>query len=190
MTRETIEKSVHEGLKVTDGTLSGYAAVWNTPDEDDDVMRRGAFAKSIKERVAAGKILIRDIHRKRDKTIYRNVGVVREAIEDDHGLKMKADFFTTQEAQDCRTICVGAGPALGLSTGSDVLQAKRRHGSKGREFTELKLNEITISDSPAHEGTRGIKAASSTEPRPHSAARTAKQRERKRKIRQLMMEGL
>jgi len=59
--------------------IIAYASRFGVIDHDDEMVHKGAFAKSISERVAKGLVRYRSYHRE-------VIGVLRHAAEDDEGL--------------------------------------------------------------------------------------------------------
>ncbi len=133
-------------VKVTDedgaGWLEGYASVFGNVDLGGDVMQKGAFTKTIKERLKKGAVKLFDSHmfHAGSKGV---IGVVTELMEDDYGLWFKARFASTQDAQDIR-IKVKEGILDALSFGFDILQSKPDPNGKIRYITEVKLWEISV----------------------------------------------
>ena len=136
--------------------IYGYASVWDEVDLDGDIIRRGTFAKSIQERVAAGKVLLMSKHMAYGGDTGEAVGIVREAEEDHLGLKFRADLYPTAAACDLHAkvnmtpnafgASVGFKPVKSTPLGAKVGQGKRQP----MEFTEAILWEITVTALPAN----------------------------------------
>jgi len=126
------------------GFLEGYASVFNNVDLGGDVVRKGAFKKTIKERLKKGMILLYDSH-----AVYEGtsavIGVVTKAEERDEGLWFHAPFSAVSRAQDVRTK-VREKILKALSFGYDVIksQPSTEFGEDVAELTELRLWEISV----------------------------------------------
>ena len=175
------------------GYVSGYAALWDTPDSDGDVFRRGAFAKTIRERLAAGKVSLRSTHWLDNQSIFENIGVLEEGREDDRGFWIKAKLYSKDKAQEARLMVKEAPKVWGFSTSGRTLATEDFNAHGGRDLLEVALREVTLTDCPLHEGTRGIKAAaesvSHADKAPHTAL-TADRLRREQIVRQLTVEEL
>jgi HK97 family phage prohead protease len=87
-------KGYNEQLRDVDTekrTVAGYFAVFGNTDLDNDVIERGAFSKSIKERGPEGKQLIKYLL-DHDKT--KAIGKLTKLSEDDKGLYFEAKIGT------------------------------------------------------------------------------------------------
>jgi HK97 family phage prohead protease len=124
------------------GFIEGYASVFGNTDQGRDIVERGAFRKTLKERMPKGEVLLFDSHRIYDGTS-AVIGKVVEAKEDDHGLWFKAQFSAVQLAQDIRTK-VQEGILDALSFGFDVVKYSIDENEKVRRLQELKLFEISV----------------------------------------------
>jgi hypothetical protein len=122
------------------GYVEGYASVFGNRDSMNEVVEKGAFAKTIQESIKSGKVKFVDFHNSFASS--ENIlGVVEEAEEDDYGLKFKARLSSTQRAQDVRTK-IKEGILDALSIGYDVV--KDNVEGQLRYLTELKLWEISV----------------------------------------------
>ena len=87
-------KSSPTSIKSVDadaGTFEAYVSVWDNVDSYGDVMRKGAFSKTLEEWQAKGApIPVLWSHRTDDPDM--NIGHVIEAKEDDRGLLVKAQI--------------------------------------------------------------------------------------------------
>lgn len=131
------------------GTVEGYASTWDR-DEDGDVIVRGAFSKTIRERVPAGKVKLLDSHRWDSQHV---LGTVTEAREDERGLWIKAAFSGTAEAQSIRQKIL-EGHLDRFSIGFEALRDEIRRDPSGeltRYIYEVKLYEVSVVPFPANE---------------------------------------
>ena len=107
--------------------FAGYAAVFDRPDRGGDVVRRGAFARSL----AGGAVPLLWQHEKG-----RPVGRIDYLREDARGLRVIA-----RVVDDRIAALLKAQAVTGLSFGYRVRQAK---GTEPRELTELELVEVSL----------------------------------------------
>ncbi len=134
------------------GWIQGYAAVWNNVDLQGEIMRKGAFATTIQERVSAGKVKLMVKHFAHGGDVLECIGTITEMKEDDFGLWFHADLSSVQMAQDVRTkvqeghlnrASVGYGPVHWDFIDID--------GRTVLEHLECKVFEVTITVIPANE---------------------------------------
>lgn len=145
------------------GEISGYASVFNVVDAQGDIVRPGAFAKSCRERVAAGKVALMIRHFANGGDVAESIGTIAEAKEDDKGLWIKCNLFPTQVAQETREK-VKASPGLfGLSIGYKIVRSADIRDADGnitgKELNEVALYEVTLTMMPANEETTGTASA-------------------------------
>jgi len=124
-TRTSLDCQAIYGFKDNDttepfGYLEGYLAVFNNIDEGRDMILPGAFTKTIKERVAAGKVPLMAEHAGRGGSAKDVVGIIAWAKEDKHGLFIHAPFGPTDLAQEMRKQ-TAAKMIKGLSIGFNVI---------------------------------------------------------------------
>ena len=122
--------------------LAGYAALFDVPDAAHDIIRRGAFARTLAER--RGPLPLYWQHRP-DQPI----GVVELASEDARGLRVIAriDHPASRAAAD-----LAARRADGLSFGYRTRRA--RHTGQGRVLEEIELLEVSLVTHPLQPGAR------------------------------------
>ncbi len=173
--RETPELVAKERLgkarKKDSGWVQGHAAVWDNVDLGGEIMRKGAFEKTISERVPAGKVKLMVKHFAYGGDALECLGTITEAKEDDVGLWFNAKFSSVETAQKVRTLIleghvetcsVGYMPVkwnwLTVPAGDD--------GSKTiqvLEHLECKFFEVTITVVPMNEKAKLTAAKSLTE---------------------------
>ena len=135
------------------GWIQGYASTFNNVDLQGDVIRPGAFAKTISERVAAGKVKLMVQHMTHAMMATDVIGTIAEAREDEKGLWIHADLASTKVAQDVRKL-ISEGHVTGLSVGFwplDCGEITMEDGKKVLEIKEAKLAEVTVTAFPANE---------------------------------------
>jgi uncharacterized protein len=108
--------------------FAGYAAVFDRIDRGGDVVRRGAFARSLKRGGAVPLLWQHEAG--------RPIGRVEYLQEDRRGLRVIGRVVDTRAAA-----LLNAGAVEGLSFGYRVREAK---GERPRELTELELVEVSL----------------------------------------------
>lgn len=134
------------------GTIEGYASTWvKKPDSYGDVVRKGAFAKSLAEDWDGGKgIPLLWAHQMDNLKSF--IGTAT-ADEDDYGLHFVATFDDTEEAQRVRSLYKD-GRLKKFSFAFDVMEnglVTLEDGTKANELRELKLFEISAVTVPAND---------------------------------------
>lgn len=134
------------------GYIEGYASTWiREPDSYGDVVKAGAFKRSLAERWNGGKgIPFIWAHKMDDINAY--IGTA-DAEEDDKGLFFRAYFNDSPEAQKVRGL-YKSGALKKFSFAYDVLDAgevKLEDGRKANELRELDLYEISAVLVPAND---------------------------------------
>lgn len=140
------------------GELSGYAAAWSLDNGGDRIIP-GAFAKTIRERVAAGKVPLLDSH---IWDAAHTIGTVVEAREDARGLFIRAKLASTPDAQAVRQKA-REGHLSRMSIGYQPIQYEYERGDDGqliRVLKEVKLLEASVVPLPMNEDATitGIKS--------------------------------
>ena len=134
------------------GSIEGYASTWvRKPDSYGDVVKQGAFKKTLAEDWNGGKgIPFLWSHQMGDLKSF--IGVA-DADEDDKGLHFIAKFDDTEEAQRVRQLYKD-GRLKKFSFAYDVMDAgiiTLEDGTKVNELRELKLYEISAVTVPAND---------------------------------------
>lgn len=113
--------------------IEGYAAVFGLPDASGDVVRAGAFARSLRAGVRPPMLLMH-----RSGAI---VGRWTRVIEDGRGLYLRglvqADSARALVAQGLNGLSIGFRPRLW-----------RPRGDRGRELIDLELVEVSLVSAP------------------------------------------
>lgn len=131
-----------EKIHRPDCTFEGYAAIFNEPDQDGDIIRPGAFKKTLAKRHPA--MLWRHDH---DQPI----GGWLDIQEDERGLRVVGRIITETARGAELWELVRTGAVTGLSIGYRVKQfelnekgwaAVNEHG--GRIITDIDLAEISL----------------------------------------------
>lgn len=162
MPRDDLTRSVpfHLERASTDGdglTLEGYAAVFDSPTRIDswegcfdEVLARGAFAKTIKER----KPVIQFDHGQHPLVGSIPLGSIDELREDDHGLYVKARLHDNWLVQPVRD-AIASGSVDGMSFRFSVVkeQVDEAGDTPLRTVQEVKLYEVGPVVFPAYDST-------------------------------------
>lgn len=148
-----------ESMKVdADGrTIEGYASVTDFRDFGGDIVAKGAFRKSLKERMPLGRIKVMRNH----ETL---IGQPMEAQEDDHGLFTRSLISETQTGNETLTL-VKDGVLDGISIGFSIPKggmrlSKDEQGRPSRIIGDMVLHEWSFVDFPMNDEARvtGTKA--------------------------------
>ncbi|MCU7713074.1 HK97 family phage prohead protease [Priestia sp. JV24] len=146
-----------------ENTLVGMASLWGFPaDEHGDVVRRGAFRKTILEKInrEGGGIPLLDSH------IYdaaHTIGTVYKAEETEEGLKIWARLSTSPTALDIRQK-MQEGHVCKLSIGYDVINESYGRDPDTKQqvrfLNEVKLFEVSVVPIPASDRTKVLEIKS------------------------------
>lgn len=126
------------------GTLEGYAAVFGNVDRAGEVIVPGAFAGSLEDFKSAG--FLCNGHNWKEE-----LGTIVDAKEDETGLFVKAEFFSTPDAQQVRARLAekqARGRRQGMSIGYRVKSAEKRNGV--RYLAEIDVMEASVVTVPAN----------------------------------------
>ena len=155
------------------GMLEGYASTWiRKPDSYGDVVKEGAFAKSLEERWNGGKgIPVLWAHKGDDLDAY--IGKA-DADEDEKGLHFVMQFDDTPEAQRVREL-YRDGRLSKFSFAYDVLEdgmVTLDDGFNAHELREVDIFEISCVLVPAN-GDAGVVSVKNDEPEKKSGRRNS-----------------
>ena len=156
------------------GQIEGYASTFiRQADSYGDVVKQGAFTKTLAERWNGGKgIPFLWAHKMDDLKAF--IGTA-EAEEDEKGLHFVATFDDTEEAQKVRQLYKD-GRLRKFSFAYEVKDEGTvvlEDGTKANELRELELFEISAVTVPANEDA-GVVDVKSAEPKAKSGARNSK----------------
>lgn len=115
------------------GIVKGYASYFNNKDSDSDIIRPGAYAKTIKENGHRVKYLYQH-------NMAQPLGKMVELVEDDKGLMFTAEIAKTTLGNDVLEL-MKAGVITENSVG--ILPMQKEHKGDYREITEVKLYEVS-----------------------------------------------
>jgi len=124
--------------------FAGYAAIFDRPDRGGDVVRAGAFARSLRRRPSTVRLLWQH-------DVCRPVGRIEYLKEDRRGLRVIARLSDGTSGREAAAL-LGEGAVAGLSFGYRVRKAtgaNRRAGEPGvRELTDVELVEVSLVSVP------------------------------------------
>ena len=155
------------------GMLEGYASTWiRKPDSYGDVVKEGAFAKSLEERWNGGKgIPVLWAHKGDDLDAY--IGKA-DADEDEKGLHFVMQFDDTPEAQRVREL-YRDGRLSKFSFAYDILEdgmVTLDDGFNAHELREVDIFEISCVLVPANDDA-GVVSVKNDEPEKKSGRRNS-----------------
>ena len=126
-------KSVQE-----DGTFSGYASLFGVTDLGRDVVSRGAFTKSLKQRPASRVKMLRE-HQPEEP-----IGVWTSIAEDATGLAVSGKLvLETIRGKETHAL-LKAGALDGLSIGYRTKSSRLDKAKGTRMLDEVELHEISV----------------------------------------------
>ncbi|MBA4610918.1 HK97 family phage prohead protease [Stappia taiwanensis] len=128
--------------------VSGYASLFGSLDDAGDLVMRGAFHRSLRERGPAG---IRFLWQ-HDPA--RPIGVFEEMREDRTGLFVKGRLLTGTATGREAAVLIAAGALDGLSIGFRARSARRDPHTGIRRLHDIDLWEVSLVTFPLHPGAR------------------------------------
>lgn len=131
-----------------DGTFSGYGSVFEVLDSYREVVKPGAFQKSLADWNAKGKLPPILWNHNSDKPI----GIYTLMREDERGLYVEGKLLVddVQQARETHAL-LKAGAISGMSIGYRVVKDETDGKSGVRRLLELKLYEVSVVTFPANE---------------------------------------
>jgi len=122
--------------------FAGYAALFDKRDSGRDVIRAGAFARTLAERKE--RLPLYWQHRPDQR-----IGWVERAAEDQRGLRVIARIDNPAGGA---AAALKRGAVTGLSFGYAARGFRRDHA--GRELTDIDLFEVSLVTNPMQDGAR------------------------------------
>lgn len=124
-----------KSVDADEGTFEGYASVFDNIDLGNDVIKKGAFARTIKNQSEKVPILWQH-------NMDEPIGISTEMVEDNHGLKVKGKLILgVKKAREAHEL-LKAGAIKGLSIGFDIVDESFEKGI--RVIKELRLWEFSV----------------------------------------------
>lgn len=144
-----------------DGTFEGYGSVFGVVDSYADIVKKGAFKRSLKEHKSAGSMPKLLWQHRSDEPI----GVYQDVAEDDHGLFVKGQLAlkTARGAEAYELLKMGA--IGGLSIGYMTIAYEWDEKTRVRTLTDIDLWECSLVTFPANPAAQvsGVKRTVPTE---------------------------
>lgn len=143
---ENIIQKASTSAVETSGILEGYASTFGNPDEVGDIIRKGAFKKSLSERVP--RVLWQhDPH--------APIGVMKQAYEDDKGLFVTIELnLDTQKGREAFSLYKQGGMdsfSIGAMLEKYEIIENKQTGMASVDAKELRLLEVSAVTFPANE---------------------------------------
>ena len=133
-----------------DGLFSGYASVFEEIDSYRDIVKRGAFEKTLAESESKGRAV--PILWQHDAA--KPIGVYTELKEDEHGLYVEGQLnMDVQQAREALSL-LRQKALSGISIGYNSVRSDTDVKSGVRRLYELKLYEASLVTFPACDGAR------------------------------------
>lgn len=149
-----------------EGTIEGYAAVFNKPSSPiggvfTEVIRPGAFTKTLQE----SKDIFAFFNHDPGHVLGRTKNQTLELRQDERGLWFKIQLPDTTWAQDLRSQMLRGDidkMSIGFIVPKDKAKWTRNGKSELREIFEVRLVEISVVAMPAYEDTHAVARAASS----------------------------
>jgi len=125
--------------------LAGYASVFDISDSARDIVRRGAFARTLIESPSIPFLWQHDPS--------TPIGTIEALAEDEKGLRIIARLSPQSRAAQEAQALVTDGAIDGLSFGYRVRKARTQNGG-GRELLDVDLVEISLVTFPMQSRAR------------------------------------
>ena len=137
--------------KATDGPgeLEGWASVYNVIDQQDDIVLPGAFTRTISHMRASGRVV--PLSKDHDTSLDSVIGSLSHVEDVPYGLKIRAKFSSTPEAQSAR-VKAAEGHLAGLSILGPIVQKGMtiKGGREIRLLKEVGLAQVALTAYPAN----------------------------------------
>lgn len=132
------------------GSIAGYASVFDKIDAQSDVVARGAFAKSLNKykqnKHVPAMLWMHDTA--------EPIGIWTRLYEDAHGLYVEGQLaLKTQEGAKAYEL-LKMGAISGLSIGYNTIKSTKDSKTKIRTLTEVELFEVSLVTFPANDLAR------------------------------------
>lgn len=154
------------------GRFTGYASVWGVPDDQNDVMHKGAFADSIEKYEQEGrKFPVRYMHGDSGP-----VGVIDVIREDDYGLYIEGDILheASDRAREAYEMAK-SGAVSELSVGFYYIEGAITYDENTGHWNVYKadLREVSLVDIGSNAETKILTIKTNTEETNNESHRVA-----------------
>ena len=196
-TMHQLKACIKSELKEDGGIVKGYASTFDRdPDAYGDVVKRGAFAKSLerwKALNAEGKFIpLLWGHDTEDPK--SNIGRVVDAVEDERGLLITAEFDADNEKAQYVRKLVQEGRVYQFSFAFEIREQgtiELDDGRKANELRDLELFEVSLVQIPAnqHATVEEVKSLDAGAEIKAGRRNSAKDADELRKLNELFAQG-
>lgn len=152
----TVSLDLKEATLTADGTFSGYASIWGEIDSYNEVVRKGAFAESLKAWAAKGKL---------PSMLWQHnsgipIGVWTGMVEDAKGLRVTGQLADTEKGKEAYAL-LKMGALDGLSIGYMATEWTVDKKTNVTTLDVIDLWEVSLVTFPAGPSARvdGVKSA-------------------------------
>ena len=135
---------------LTEGSFSGYAALFGEPDSQNDQIRPGAFSRSLAEYKSAG--TLPPLLWMHDAS--KPIGSWQSIREDTKGLRVEGQLTLGTAQADEAYALMQDGAVTGLSIGYRARQSHQDVSTGTRVLMDVDLKEISLVALPANAGAR------------------------------------
>lgn len=132
-----------------DGIFSGYASVYNTEDNHNDIIVSGAFCKSLRKHNYG-----RDIKLLWQHDTKEPIGIFTKMVEDEVGLFVEGKLLLDVERAKEAYSLMEAGALDGLSIGFTIKDFEINEDTGTRMIFEADLWEVSLVTFPANSKAR------------------------------------
>ena len=141
-------KLVELGDGIEEGTIEGYASIFDIEDQGGDTVERGAFVRSLQDTPATAVKLLWQ-HDPNEP-----IGTILELTEDARGLRMRARINPAISKGADVLEMVRSGAVDGLSIGYRTVDSRRNEDDFTRKLIEVELWEVSVVTFPMHRQSR------------------------------------
>jgi len=146
----TVDIDVTVGGKEGNGWVEGYASTFGNVDSYNEVVEKGAYAKTIQEQVPGLPLMVTHLAHGGDANDI--IGEVTEAKEDDTGLWVHAELDDGEIAQKTREQ-INDGKVQKMSVGYEMIhwEVDRRDTKDIVRLKELRLMDASVTMNPVNQ---------------------------------------
>ncbi len=129
------------------GRFAGYASIFNIVDNQRDIVLRGAFSNSLRNRKGDVKLLWQ--HQQSEP-----IGIIEQIFEDEYGLYVQGRLLLSVKKAAEAMELLKAGVVKGLSIGYSPIRYRLEPDTGIRLLTEVDLWEVSLVTFPANEAAQ------------------------------------
>ncbi len=147
-----------------DGRFEGYASLFNLRDRSGDVVKSGAFRRSLRTKQVSD---VRLLHQHKAE---EPIGIWEEIFEDTRGLFVRGRLILESPRAAEVWALMREGAIDGLSIGYKTVRAGKTAAPKGRTLFDIDLWEISLVTFPLLAGARVTRLSGGEAPRETGSA--------------------